>query len=77
MVPPLAQILGNGSTALLWRYSAIASYLPDRITAKCGSAHGRFSAAATGPKWVFALAVGHMRGDSLMRQGVLANHALP
>ena len=26
--------------------------------------------------WVFASAVGHVRGDSLTRHGVLANHAL-
>jgi integrase len=31
---------------------------------------------ANADKWVFASALGHVRGDSLTRDGVLANHAL-
>ena len=32
--------------------------------------------SAHADKWVFASALGHVRGDSLTRDGVLANHAL-
>jgi len=32
--------------------------------------------SAQGETWVFASAVGHVRGDSLTRHGVMANHSL-
>src|SRR5256885_1538280 len=37
---------------------------------------GEPKAAWHADTWVFASAVGHVRGDSLTRHGVLANHAL-